>query len=188
MIISHRDKSMYIPLNYFMTPPSQVPELSTPPFLYTSGYSISNTGLCFHRASVASTSINFLNAGTVSYSVLQSCYYHDVLLGQWFLEWINDIYLKGSKHWWWRRKWQPTPVFLPGESPWMEEPGGLQSMGSQRVGHDWMTSFTHSLKHWWNPCKNHLVSHLVSHFKVNSSIFTNAFVYFPFNIFRDANI
>ena len=28
----------------------------------------------------------------------------------------------------WRRKWQPTPVFLPGESPWTEEPGGLQSM------------------------------------------------------------
>ena len=24
--------------------------------------------------------------------------------------------------------------------PGMEEPGGLQSMGSQRVGHDWMTS------------------------------------------------
>ena len=21
-------------------------------------------------------------------------------------------------------KWQPTPVFLPGESPWTEEPGG----------------------------------------------------------------
>ena len=37
----------------------------------------------------------------------------------------------------WRRAWQPTPAFLPGESPWTEEPGGLQSMGSQRVGHDW---------------------------------------------------
>ena len=24
--------------------------------------------------------------------------------------------------------------------PWTEEPGGLQSMGSQRVGHDCMTS------------------------------------------------
>ena len=24
--------------------------------------------------------------------------------------------------------------------PWTAEPGGLQSMGSQRVGHDWMTS------------------------------------------------
>ena len=29
-----------------------------------------------------------------------------------------------------------TPVFLPGESPWPEEPGSLQSMGSQRFGHD----------------------------------------------------
>ena len=25
--------------------------------------------------------------------------------------------------------WQLTPVFLPGESPWAEEPGRLQSMG-----------------------------------------------------------
>ena len=29
-----------------------------------------------------------------------------------------------------------TPVFLPGENPGTEEPGGLQSMESQRVGHD----------------------------------------------------
>ena len=35
----------------------------------------------------------------------------------------------------WRRAWQPTPVFLPGESPRTEEPGGLQSMESPRVGH-----------------------------------------------------
>ena len=26
--------------------------------------------------------------------------------------------------------------------PWMEEPGGLQSMRSQRVGHDWATSLS----------------------------------------------
>ena len=26
--------------------------------------------------------------------------------------------------------------------PWMEEPGGLQSMGPQRVGHNWMTSLS----------------------------------------------
>ena len=31
---------------------------------------------------------------------------------------------------------QPIPVFLPGESPWTEEPGRLQSMGLQRVGYD----------------------------------------------------
>ena len=36
-----------------------------------------------------------------------------------------------------RRKWQPknTPVFLPGKIPRTEEPGGLQSVGSQRIGH-----------------------------------------------------
>ena len=32
--------------------------------------------------------------------------------------------------------------------PWTEEPGRLQSMGSQRVGHDWATEHTHSLCHW----------------------------------------
>jgi len=45
----------------------------------------------------------------------------------WFDPWVGKIP--------WRRAWQPTPVFLPGESLWTEEPGGLQSMGSQRVGH-----------------------------------------------------
>ena len=35
-----------------------------------------------------------------------------------------------------RRKWQPIPMSLHGESQgW--EPGGLPSMGSHRVGHDW---------------------------------------------------
>ena len=45
-----------------------------------------------------------------------------------------------------KEKWQPTPIFLPEASheqrsilarkiPWTEESGGLQSIGSQRVGH-----------------------------------------------------
>ena len=25
----------------------------------------------------------------------------------------------------WKSAWQPTPVFLPGEFPWTEDPGGL---------------------------------------------------------------
>ena len=36
----------------------------------------------------------------------------------------------------WRRKWQPTPVFLAEEALWTEEPGGLQSLGLQRVRHE----------------------------------------------------
>ena len=35
-----------------------------------------------------------------------------------------------------RRKWQSTPAFLPGNMPWTEESGWLQSMGLQRVGQD----------------------------------------------------
>ena len=31
---------------------------------------------------------------------------------------------------------------LAWEIPWIEEPGGLQPMGSQRVGHDWVTSLS----------------------------------------------
>ena len=30
----------------------------------------------------------------------------------------------------------PNSSTLAWEIPWMEEPGGLQSMGSQEVGHD----------------------------------------------------
>ena len=37
--------------------------------------------------------------------------------------------------------------------PWTEEPGRLQSMGSQRVEHDWVTSFTFTYEwetFWWS--------------------------------------
>ena len=47
--------------------------------------------------------------------------------------------------------WLPTPVFLPGEPPWTEEPGRLQSMGLQRVGHDWVTK--HSTLGFGLKCK-----------------------------------
>ena len=50
-------------------------------------------------------------------------------------DWANSLSLFTFMHW--RRKWQPTPVFLPGEWPGTREPGGLPSMGSHRVRHDW---------------------------------------------------
>ena len=48
--------------------------------------------------------------------------------------WATSLSLFTFMHW--RRKWQPTPVFLSGESQG-QEPSGLPSMGSHRVGHDW---------------------------------------------------
>ena len=51
-----------------------------------------------------------------------------------FNPWVGKIH--------WRRKWQPTPVLLPGKSHGQRSLAGYSplSMGSQRVGHDWATS------------------------------------------------
>ena len=43
----------------------------------------------------------------------------------------------------WKRKWQPTPIFLPGKIPWTEESCGLQSMGPQRARLNRATEHTH---------------------------------------------
>ena len=62
--------------------------------------------------------------------------------------------IPGSERFPWRRKWQPEPVFLPGES-WTEEPGGLQSMGVHGgpwgcpIGHDCVTIYTHTAR-WYS--------------------------------------
>ena len=45
-----------------------------------------------------------------------------------FNDWVGKIL--------WRRAWQPTPILLPGESPWTKETGRLLFMGSQRVRHN----------------------------------------------------
>ena len=48
--------------------------------------------------------------------------------------WATSLSLFTFMHW--RRKWQPTPVFLPGES---QGQGSLWAAvyGSHRIGHDW---------------------------------------------------
>ena len=49
----------------------------------------------------------------------------------------------------------PHSRTLAWKIPWMEEPGGLQSMGSLRVWHDWATSLSlFTFMHWrrkWQP-------------------------------------
>ena len=49
--------------------------------------------------------------------------------------WATSLSLFTFMHW--RRKEQPTPVFLPGESQGRGEPGRLLSMGSHKDGHNW---------------------------------------------------
>ena len=59
--------------------------------------------------------------------------------------------------------------FLAWRIPWTEEPGGLQSLGSQRVRHNWVMRLDHSVSHlvvfwiWHLPsCLEHSTSCLTS--------------------------
>ena len=49
----------------------------------------------------------------------------------------------------------PHSSTLAWKIPWVEEPGGLPSMGSRRIGHDWATSLSlFTFTHWrrkWQP-------------------------------------
>ena len=49
-------------------------------------------------------------------------------------DWATSLSLFPFMHW--RRKWQPTPVFLPGESQGWRSLVGCRLWG-RRVGHDW---------------------------------------------------
>ena len=50
-------------------------------------------------------------------------------------DWATSLSLFTFLHW--RKKWQPTPVFLPGESQGRGSLVGCRLWGSHRVGHDW---------------------------------------------------
>ena len=55
----------------------------------------------------------------------------------------------------WEKAMAPHSSTLAWNIPWMEEPGGLQSMGSRKVRHDWVTSLSlFTFIHWrrkWQP-------------------------------------
>ena len=53
-----------------------------------------------------------------------------------FNPWVGKIF--------WGRKWQPYSSTLAWKIPWTEEPGGLKTMRSPRVGHDWAHTCTHT--------------------------------------------
>ena len=56
---------------------------------------------------------------------------------------------------WPEKAMAPHSSTLAWKIPWAEEPGRLQSMGSRRVGHEWVTSLSHfTFMHWrrkWQP-------------------------------------
>ena len=61
-------------------------------------------------------------------------------------DWATSLSLFTFMHW--RRKWQPTPVFLPGESQGRGSLVGCR-LGSRRVGHDWSDQHYTACMHGW---------------------------------------
>ena len=59
----------------------------------------------------------------------------------------------------------PHSSALAWKIPWIEEPGGLQSMGSQRIRHDWVTEHVHLHAH---TC-THIHTHTLTHISCNNS-------------------
>ena len=59
--------------------------------------------------------------------------------GRWGSEWVRKIP--------WRRKWQPTPVFLPGKTHGEGSLVGYSPWGSERVGHDLVTKQKQQQQH-----------------------------------------
>ena len=50
-------------------------------------------------------------------------------------DWATSLLFFAFMHW--RRRWQPTPVFLPGESQGRRSLVGCLLWGHTEVGHDW---------------------------------------------------
>ena len=65
------------------------------------------------------------------------------------------LYIRNYLTFCWEKAMAPHSSTLAWKIPWTEEPGGLQSMGSQRVGHNCVTSLSlFTFMHWrgkWQP-------------------------------------
>ena len=98
-----------------------------------------NSGQCLkiksHHKKIGFSSLFWGNGTPLQYSRLEN----PMGRGAWWAavnevarvghEWATSLSVFTFVHW--RRKWRPTPVFLPGESQ------GRGSLGLHRVGHDW---------------------------------------------------
>ena len=95
---------------------------------------------------------------TISWSLLKLMSIESMMLYIYLivLKWqIIEIQISGSLRVKAEKAMAPHFSTLAWKIPWTEEPGRLQSMGSQRVGHDWATSLSlFTFMHWrrkWQP-------------------------------------
>ena len=92
-----------------------------------------------------------------------TCYLKSVCSPSLYIWWVSFSKGEGTfqEHIWidleffMERATAPHSSTLAWKIPWTEEPGGLQSVGLRRVGHDWATSLSlFTFMHWrrkWQP-------------------------------------
>ena len=117
-------------------------------FLISTNISSSSfNSLPFFQVSWGSSSSCILQFTQLSVSFIKFTLWNDISYSS-----INTVFYKALA---WRRQMAPHSSTLAWKIPWTEEPGGLQSTGSLRVGHDWATSLSlFSFMHWrrkWQP-------------------------------------
>ena len=74
-------------------------------------------------------------------------------------DWATSLWLFTFMHW--RRKWQPTPVFLPGESQGRGSLAGCRlwgHAGSDMTEATWQQQQQSILVHWFLECRHSLLS------------------------------
>ena len=107
--------------------------------------------LALHQARLAFPQTPTSLAPTTEETVIFLRWRVCLLRAVWTLSFTLNVFLV----WLAEKAMAPHSSTLAWRIPWMEEPGGLQSMGSLRVGHDWVTSLSlFTLMHWrrkWQP-------------------------------------
>ena len=110
--------------------------------------------LCLPRSSSRSTCSHILSMTSSNNGVKKSWIYSGIQnhlfqrwRGEWPLHWTELICITLQKDL--EKAMAPHSSTLIWKIPWTEEPGGLQSMRSLRVGHDWATSLSlFPFMHW----------------------------------------
>ena len=101
-------------------------------------------------------SLAYINLFSIKTSKYLAFNTYLMVVWMYFLSWINCFYsfiflqLYNSE-----KAMAPHSSTLAWKTPWTQEPGRLQSMGSRRVRHDWVTSLSlFTFMHWrrkWQP-------------------------------------
>ena len=89
-------------------------------------------------------------------------------------DWETSLSLFTFMHW--RRKWQPTPVFLPGESQRREAWwAAIYGVAQSRTQLRWLSSSNSSV--WWNAAKTNRTSQSLNILILKNLFFTNTLLW-----------